>query len=531
MSVTHHTISMNGTDTLAPTAIAADILETLLSTPVWHGVVWAALFPILYYVLSAIYSLYFHPLAKFPGPKLAAVSRLPFAISAVRGRTYEWLDDLHQRYGSVVRIAPGELTTISPGAWEDIYLRRPTMLKDSHSQTPPMNGADSLFTAEGHTHTRMRRTFLNGFSDRALREQVPIIESYSELFIQRLRREYAKAPANTLDMGKYYGYVGLDVIADLTFGESFHGLEKDNEHQWVLGFFLGAKFGAIRNSLSYFYPMDRLFGMIFLRMTAENRARNWKYTAERVTKRLDMATAGIERSDFMTPVIGNVNEGHEKGITRNELNTNSLAMVIAGSQLTMVALSTATYLLLKNPETYRRLQEEVRSSVSTLSELGVESVQSLPYLSAVVDETLRIHHPTPIHLPRIVAPEGQIIDGKWIPGNTVIGVALQTAQTSSLYWADPHGFHPERFLPLGHAYYDSQFKHDNKEAFHPYSIGNRSCVGKKVFQAEAKLVLAKTIFAFDLQLSDQTDRDWMNQSAYLVFHPKPLYVKLTERSI
>lgn len=372
---------------------------------------------IQYYGLYAIYSLYFHPLAKFPGPKLASVSRLPFAISAVRGRTYEWLDDLHTRYGPVVRIAPGELTTISPKAWEDVYLRRPQMPKDPHSQTPPLNGADSLFTAEGHTHARMRRTFANGFSERALREQVEVIESYGELYLQRVRRERAKAPNGELDMRKYYGYASLDVIADLTYGESFHGLENDNEHDWVMGFFLGAKFGAIRNSLSYFYPMDRLFGLLFLRLTAKNRIRNWKHTAERIDKRLTMAAGGIERSDFMTPVIGNVNEGRERGITRNELNTNSLAMVIAGCQLTTVALSTATYLLLKNPETYRRLREEIRSGFSEEKAIGVDSTQALPYLSAVVKEALRIHHPTPIHLPRIVAPEGQMIDGQWVPGN------------------------------------------------------------------------------------------------------------------
>lgn len=41
---------------------------------------------------------------------------------------------------------------------------------------------------------------------------------------------------------------------------------------------------------------------------------------------------------------------------------------------------------------------------------------NLPYLAAVINETLRIHHPTPINLPRVVPPEGQMIDGHWIPG-------------------------------------------------------------------------------------------------------------------
>jgi hypothetical protein len=47
----------------------------------------------------------------------------------------------------MVRIAPDELATTSPGAWEDIYLAKPLALKDPFSQTPPMNGVESLFTA------------------------------------------------------------------------------------------------------------------------------------------------------------------------------------------------------------------------------------------------------------------------------------------------------------------------------------------------------------------------------------------------
>ena len=113
------------------------------------------------------------------------------------------------------------------------------MPKDPFSQTPPMNGAESLFTAAGETHQRIRKTFINAFSDKALQEQMPIIESYTDSLMIRLRREIGKRPNREVDLAKYYGYATLDIIADLTFGESFHGLEGDNEHSWILGFFLG----------------------------------------------------------------------------------------------------------------------------------------------------------------------------------------------------------------------------------------------------------------------------------------------------
>ncbi|KAI1332611.1 cytochrome P450 [Xylariaceae sp. FL0255] len=495
---------------------------------VWTMIQHALVLGFLVVVLKVIYSLYFHPLAKFPGPRLAAISRLPFSIMSVKGTTYSWLDSLHEKYGTTVRISPGELSTISPGAWKDIYLTRPQLRKDPSSQTPPMKGADSLFTAHGEDHSRIRRIYTSAFTEKALKEQSTIIESHVDLLIERLRREATKTKDGVLDLAKGYGYAALDIIADLAFGESFHGLEGDNEHNWIVGIFMGAKFGAIRNSLSHFYPLDRLFGLIFLRLTAKARARNYELTENALEKRTKLKEAGISRPDFLEFVVDHLNQ--EKGMTKNEMEVQSLAIVIAGCQLTTVALATMTYLLLENPRTYERLRKEIHENFNEEREINVSTTQLLPYLSAVVNETLRIHHPTPIHLPRIVPDEGMSIDGVWIPGKTVIGMSLQSAQTSPRYWEDPLGFHPERFLTPDHPWYDPRFEKDDKGAFRPFSIGNRNCLGGKVFLAEAKLIMARTIWAFDLEMPEGTNHNWMDQKAYLVFVPTPLKAKIALRS-
>ena len=344
------------------------------------------------------------------------MSRLPLIWSTVLGKTWQFTRDLHAEYGPIVRIAPDEVVTTSSGAWKDIYTSKPLMPKDPFSQTPPMNGAESLFTAAGETHHRIRKNFINAFSDRALKDQSPLIESYANLLMTRLRREIQKSPTDQVDMAKYYGYATLDIVADLTFGESFYGLEGDNEHSWILGFFLGAKFGSVRNSLSRFHPIDKVFGWIFLRLTAKYRAQSWRVATDKISRRLEMGDLGPSRSDFITPVAGRLDESQQKGVTRSELNTNALAVVIAGCQLTTVALATATYLMMRYPETLKQLVKEVRESFESEADITIPSTLNLPYLGAVINETLRIHHPTPINLPRVVPPEGQMIDGNWIAG-------------------------------------------------------------------------------------------------------------------
>jgi hypothetical protein len=165
--------------------------------------------------LVAGYRLWLHPLASFPGPKIWAITRLPWVASTVKGRIWRDMVDLHEKYGTTVRIAPGELSINSPGAWADIYNCRPLPLlpKEPASQTPPLNGAHSLFTAIGESHRRLRGILTAGFSDKALREQAPLIDNHGVELMERLRRELNVAPTPVLDIEKYFGYFAMDTVS------------------------------------------------------------------------------------------------------------------------------------------------------------------------------------------------------------------------------------------------------------------------------------------------------------------------------
>lgn len=375
-----------------------------------------------YYATYAVYNLYFSPLAKFPGPRLSAISRLPFVGAHIKGKLHDYFCDLHAQYGPIVRVAPDELTTIDASAWKEVYQRRPGLPKDPLALTPPPNGAETLFTAEGHTHARIRRTFADAFSDKAVREQAHCVESFVDLLISRLRRDVVQTGDGTVDIAKYYGYTSIDIMGELCLGESFHSLEGNNEHTWIMGFFLGAKFGSVRSSLSRFYPLDEIIAWIFMQMTSRIRQKNLKFGVDAVTRRLEKGDLGSGRSDIISPVIGNIIDPKDgatksKGITRDELNVNLLAMLMAGSQLTTTALAASTYYLLTFPETMKILKQEINSCFSTEKDITITSTLGMPYLEAVVSETLRMHHPTPSDpKSRVVAAGGQQIAGYMVPG-------------------------------------------------------------------------------------------------------------------
>lgn len=328
------------------------------------------------------------------------------------------LDRLHEEYGPVVRIAPDEITTISPGAWKDIYVTKPLLPKDPYSQTPPLNGAHSLFTAADDTHKRIRGAIVNAFSDKALRDQSPIIEKHADRLTARLRREQDRTQNNVVDIQKLYGYATFDTITDLSFGESFDGLSGDktnSDNSMIQNFFLHAKFSTIRNCLSRFAPLDILLGLFLLGTTRTTRKRNWANAIDKIQRRL---AKGDVRSDFLTPVVGRIDESGKKGVSTKELTTNGLAFVIADCQLATVALATSTYfLLLDGAAKWQLLAGEVRERFDSEADITVQSTQGLAYLEAVINETLRIRHPTPTSLPRVVPRGGRVIDGRFIPGN------------------------------------------------------------------------------------------------------------------
>lgn len=327
-----------------------------------------------------------------------------------------------------MRIAPNELTTILPGAWRDVYATKPLFLKDPHSQTQPLNGAHSLFTAEGDTHRRIRAVVSNSFSDKALRTQAPIIEGYALQLIARVVRESRQGPDGTseVDLTKLYGYAAFDTITDLSLGEALcRGLEGMNEHAWIKGYFFHAKFSAIRIALSRFAPLDAVLGLFLLGVTRQARQRNWRIITGALDRRMARDESGQvkeKRSDLLTPLLDRLDEGGQKGITRAEMFSNGLAFVIAGTQLNTNVVSTATYLLLRNRDKWEQLVQEVRGRFSSDGEITVKATQDLAYLEAVINETLRIRHPTPINLPRIVPPAGCIVDGQSIPGNVCCAV-------------------------------------------------------------------------------------------------------------
>lgn len=107
----------------------------------------------------------------------------------LQGYSHLWIQELHKKYGPVVRTAPGKLSCIDPGVWKDVYGHRASAFtKSVEFYGPDPHGSPpGLLRADNVGHARQRKTVSHAFSDKALKDQEPLLKGYVVLLIEKLK--------------------------------------------------------------------------------------------------------------------------------------------------------------------------------------------------------------------------------------------------------------------------------------------------------------------------------------------------------
>ena len=362
-----------------------------------------------------VYNIYFHPLAKFPGPKLCAISRIPWAIKTITGRFEDDLRSLHARYGDVVRFAPDELSFISPAAWKDIYGHGNTKFFVKANEAPP-GTVSSILRANDADHARFRKLMSNAFSDRALREQYSLIAGHVDSLISKLNDKVSgneENADNVVDIVSWYNFTTFDLIGDLAFGESFDCLKNSSLHAWVTLIFKSIRANSLALVAKRFNPLGKLLLFFQSEDAVHKRKDHMRMTREKVGRRLKKQT---DRPDFMTYIL---RHNDERGMSLPEIESNASFLIMAGSETTATALSGVTYLLLRNPEHLTALVHEIRSRFPLDEAMDISALADCKYLNACLQESLRMYPPVPIGLRRLVVAENAMVAGYHIPKGVI----------------------------------------------------------------------------------------------------------------
>ncbi|XP_014557222.1 hypothetical protein COCVIDRAFT_37352 [Bipolaris victoriae FI3] len=469
-------------------------------------------------VLGVAYNLFLHPLKKFPGPKIAAATNLYFIYRLTRGEETSWITECHEKYGEVVRYAPGKLSYISPQAWKDIAGHRAggraEFLKDMKAYSPDVNGDYNVVTEPtSESHGRVRRVFTNAFSDKALKLQEPLIAHYVNKLKKIIDKNVATDPETHIDLVKLYNCTTFDIMGDLTFGEPLGMLDTGKYTKWVRAVFESIKVLSLSRLVKEYPALGLVMKALMPPSLRGKDIEHFRHAADRVDKRLAKGT-DIGKSDIWKLVL----ENQKVQLPLSKMHANASAFMVAGTETTATLLSGLTYLLLMHPDKMKKVVEEVRALPQ--EDLTLEVLPRLQYLSACFQEAFRCYPPVPIGLPRVVPPGGGSICGEWVPEKTSVAVSQKAAYSSPLNFKDPKDFIPERWLP------GSGYDTDRKDVLQPFSYGPRNCIGKNLAYHEMRIIAAMMLWHYDLEICPES-KNWIDQKAFTLWDKPELKVKIT----
>ncbi|KIW12109.1 hypothetical protein PV08_09383 [Exophiala spinifera] len=453
------------------------------------------------------------PLSKISGPKLWALTSIRLSLEDWKGTRTVTIGKLHEKYGTVVRIGPREVSFNSTSAVRSIYGA------GSGFERPPfyygifdVYGTANLFSFRGvRPHSERKRLLAQAFSKGA------ILKGHAAEMIERNVTNYLRLieshGGHSVETFTTLHYFSLDTISHFIFGSDFGGtscLTGNKEHQGLLDdifdparrrliwcamnfpkvtTWLYSRTKTTERLLAPFLPMKKPSTFTGVRVYAFN---SWK--------RFHAASAESKLSPTTTrSIMGLLWKRHESVKGSDGLSDMDIASECADEFLAGVDTTSdsAMFLIwaLSKPENKRfqeRLAQEVLSiPPEALDHDGVprvEVVDKLPFLDAVIKETLRMYAPIPASEPR-TSPVDTVIDGYKIPAGTIVGVAPYYLHYRSDIFPDPRKFNPERWLLENDKVSDDQMA-EMKRAYWPFASGARMCIGMHLALAEITTLVA-----------------------------------------
>jgi len=271
------------------------------------------------------------------------------------------------------------------------------------------NEPHSILGWDEASHDRYRKILIHAFSDKSLREQAPLIESYVDLLIARLKVR-TEVP---VDFVEWFQYITFDVGGDLCFGESFGCLENEEMHPWVdISNSFGRGLGMVA-SINHYPFFRKLFKYVVPAKTRERMLSHRAMTSEKVRSRQKLRS---ERPDYISTIQAQNEAKTDNAMTQLEIELNMSIMIFAAAETTSTILSGTLRMLVQNVEVLKKAATAVRSSFESEKDITMASASQLEYLNACVNEGLRMCTSNPIGVPRQVPKGGDTICDQWIPG-------------------------------------------------------------------------------------------------------------------
>ncbi|KAJ1262325.1 hypothetical protein BS78_09G098000 [Paspalum vaginatum] len=196
-------------------------------------------------------------------------------------------------------------------------------------------------------------------------------------------------------------------------------------------------------------------------------------------------------------------EKAEVKLNRENIKAFVLDIFTAGSDTTATTVEWMLAELINHPACLKKLRAELDAMIGRSRLVGEEDVARLPYLQAVLKETLRLHPPAVFAVRETI--ETVHVRGYTIPPNTTMFFSIYSVGRDPAYWENPLEFDPERFMPGG-ANEGVEVNVQNMQLM-PFGGGRRACPGMGYAVQVVPAFLAALVQCFDWEVPLQKGQE------------------------
>lgn len=474
-------------------------------------VVGGALLLALTIYTTFIQPLFISPLRKIPGPTFYALTKWRLALDEYWGERTRTIHALHQRYGPVVRIGPNEVHFNSVTALRTIYGAGSGFERTGFYRMFDAYGKQNMFSfGPGWQHGERKKLIANAYA------KGNIVRGRVAEEIERKVGDYLRLIERSGKAGdevfRSLHYYSLDNITNFLYGPDFGGtkaMKGDQEHQamlddildpdrrkltWFVVHFpavvkwLYGRTGLLESLVAPILPMKKPSTYTRIRAHALQSMRDYA-TAER-----DGNVMEATKDTVIHRLWAAHQDNRKGGLDDLDIASECADHFLAGIDTTSDTLM-FLFWALSLPENHKfqaKLIDEARSipeaQLNAAGNPTVDAADKLPYLDAVVKETLRLYAPLPASEPRC-SPKDTTIDDYAIPAGTTVSISPYSLHRNAAVFSDPLAFNPERWLASD----STQQLAEQRKWWWAFSSGGRMCIGSNLGTAEI-VALAATVY-------------------------------------
>lgn len=384
------------------------------------------------------------------------------------------------------------------------------------------------------------------FSQKTISEMEPVIIDRVTALLKAT--DHASQTSEAFNVRRYVNYFTIDVITYVLFGAPVKCLESGNDmvsardpktNKVYRAPLIDSLHDSMRVAVPIGYspdtmPLTRALVKLHPTYISGENFSNIVYhhvteSHDMIQKLEDPGSAAFDQGGFLRQIMYD-KQGRSTELPMAELLAECSGMINAGSDTTSTALSNTVYLLSQSKHRHilERLRRELEPAFAAASGTipTFESLTSISFLHACIDETLRIRPSSAFGLPREVPPGGRWISGQFVSEGVSVSVPTYSLLHDKNVFAEPEEYRPERWTDLPS---DDPKMVAMKKYFLPFSTGPRACIGRNIAYFEMILVVATLAYYFDFEFADpKTDGNYKVLER-LNANPDELYMIVRKR--